>query len=50
MNISPKAFPTLLIVLDLLAGMVYYYYNDAGRSIYWFAAAILSYSVVYLMK
>ena len=50
MKIDPRVFPTILIVLDFCAGVVYAYQNDAGRSIYWFSACVLSYAVVYLIK
>ena len=38
-------FPTLLIVLDLGASMVYAFDGDWRRAIYWFAAATLTLTV-----
>lgn len=40
-------FPTILIILDILAGIVYFIYGDWKKGIYWIAAAILSACVVY---
>jgi len=40
-----KVFPLLLIALDLGASLVYIYYLDWRRAIYWFAAAVLTLTV-----
>lgn len=50
MTFGPKSFPTLLIILDICAAIVYAGGKDWGRCIYWFCAGVLSYSVVYLIK
>jgi len=42
-----RAFPTALIILDVLASLVYFYYGDYRRAIYWFAAAVLTASVTF---
>ena len=42
-----RAFPTALIVLDILASLVYLYYGDWRRFIYWMAAAVLTASVTF---
>jgi hypothetical protein len=42
-----KAFPTSLIILDVGASLVYAFYNDWRRAIYWFAAAILTTTVTF---
>lgn len=44
---STKFFPTILIVLDLLAAFVYLHACDIRRAIYWIAAAILTATVTY---
>lgn len=40
-------FPTLLIILDLLAALVYLTQFDWRRAIYWTAAAILTACVTF---
>jgi len=42
-----KLFPTILIILDILAAGVYCFEGDWRHAIYWFAAAVLSVTVVY---
>jgi len=42
-----KIFPTILIVLDLCAALVYLYQGDYRRAIYWTAAAVLTTTVTY---
>ncbi len=42
-----KAFPTILIVLDLCAAVVYACNGDIRRMIYWVAAATLTLCVTY---
>jgi hypothetical protein len=42
-----RLFPTLLIVLDLLASLVYLCDADYRRATYWFAAAVLTTTVTY---
>ena len=37
-----QIFPTLLIVLDVLAGAFYALDGDIRRFVYWLAAAVLS--------
>jgi hypothetical protein len=44
---SPKLFPTLLIILDLGASGVYLFYADWRRAIYWLAAAVLTATVTF---
>lgn len=44
---NPKILPTVLIVIDLAAGLVYATRGDARRLVYWTAAAILTASVTY---
>lgn len=40
-------FPTLLIVLDILAGVVYLRHGDVKKFIYWIAAAVLNITVTF---
>jgi hypothetical protein len=43
---SPKIFPTIILILQFLAG-VDYIPSNWRMSVYWFAAAILSYVVTW---
>ena len=47
MNITTKLFPTILIILDVLASFVYAFEPDWRRAIYWLSAAVLTMSVTY---
>jgi len=40
-------FPTVLIVIDVAAGIVYGLSGDWKRMVYWFAAATLTATVTY---
>ena len=40
--INPKILPTVLAVIDILAGIVYIFHGDWRKVVYWFAAAALS--------
>lgn len=42
-----KLFPTVLMVLDVLAGVVYLCHGDVKRCVYWLAAATLTATVTY---
>jgi len=42
-----KIFPTLLIVLDICAALVYAYYGDNRHTVYWLAAAVLTITVTF---
>ena len=42
-----QIFPTILIVLDVLAAFFYLLENDIRRTVYWLAAAVLTVCVVY---
>lgn len=44
---SPKLFPTVLILLDLGAAVAYAFVGDFRRVIYWVAAAVLTATVTY---
>ena len=47
MRISPRFFPTILIVLDILAAAGYVPSGDWRKIIYWLAAAALTYVVTW---
>nr|BDD45333.1 hypothetical protein 10 [Elusimicrobiota bacterium] len=42
-----KVFPTILIVLDIAASIVYLVAGDIRRCVYWLAAATLTVCVTY---
>jgi hypothetical protein len=42
-----QIFPTLLIVLDVCAALAYVPVCDWRKSVYWLAAAVLTYVVTY---
>jgi hypothetical protein len=42
-----KVFPTILIILDILASVVYASNGDIRKTVYWLAAAILTITVTY---
>lgn len=42
MQIPPKLFPTVLIILQLLAAVFYLPAQDYRKMIYWIAAAVLT--------
>jgi len=47
---NPRFFPTVLIALDVAAGMRYAYADDWGRAVYWIAAAQITYAATYLIR
>lgn len=44
---DPRLFPSLLIALDVGAGVVYACHGDVRRMVYWLAAAVLTATVTY---
>jgi len=42
-----KIFPTILIVLDVCAAVVYFSCGDIRHAVYWLAAATITASVTY---
>jgi hypothetical protein len=50
MILNPKIFAGILIGLDILAGIGYIQSREVGRVLYWFSAAVLTYSVTWLIK
>jgi len=47
MNINEKIFPTILILLDVLSGVIYLCNYDVRKFIYWISAAVLTAAVTY---
>ena len=46
-TIAVRVLPTLLIIIDILAAIVYGAHGDYRRAIYWLAAATLTTTVTY---
>lgn len=44
---NEKFFPTILIVLDVLASIFYVSNGDMRKTVYWLAAATLTAAVTY---
>lgn len=44
---NPKTLPTIMILLSVASALVYAWNGDAKRAIYWFSAAMLTWSVTY---
>jgi len=44
---NEKIFPTVLIVIDVLASMVYVSKGDWRKTLYWIAAAVLTFVITY---
>jgi uncharacterized membrane protein len=42
-----KIFPTTIIVISIVAGIVYVVKGDVRHACYWFAAAVLNISVTF---
>ncbi len=47
MMFTAKVFPTILIILDVLAAVMYVPSSDWRHVVYWLAAAILTFTVTY---
>ena len=47
MLLGAKTFPTILIILDISAAIVYGCIGDYRRCIYWIAAAVLTTTVTF---
>jgi len=45
--IDSRILPTILIVIDILAGVIYLTNGDVKKCIYWLSAATLTYTVTY---
>jgi len=44
---NERIFPTILIVLDVAAAVVYACHYDWRKTLYWAAAAVLTFVVTY---
>ena len=44
---SPKFFPTVLIIIDVLAALGYARVGNWKKAVYWIAAGTLSYTVTW---
>lgn len=44
---SPKFFPTCLMLMDIEAAIVWTWNGDFRKAIYWGAAAVLTASITY---
>jgi len=44
---SPKLFPTLIIIINLASAMVYACHGDWRKLIYWLSAATLTAAITY---
>jgi len=40
---NPRLFPTLLIILSVLAAAVWAWHDDWRKTVYWLAAAVLTF-------
>jgi hypothetical protein len=45
--VSVKLFPTILIILDVLAAVAYFPEGDWRHVVYWLSAAVLTVTVTY---
>ena len=46
---NPKIFPTILMILDVAAAIVYASHKQWGQVVYWTAAAVLTFSIAFMM-
>jgi hypothetical protein len=47
-QMSPKIFPTILMILDFCAAVPYAVQGDVKHTVYWIAAGVLTLSVTWL--
>jgi hypothetical protein len=45
--VNPKIFPTILMLLDLCAAVVWLTHGDWRKALYWTCAAVLTFTVTY---
>lgn len=45
---SPKVFPTVLMILDFCAAFPYMFQGDLRHTVYWIACGVLTFSVTWL--
>ncbi len=41
-------FPIILAIIDLIASMVYLYYKDYARFVYWLSACSITISTIFI--
>lgn len=44
---SPRVFPTILMILDVAAGIVWANQGDWRKAVYWLCAAVLTATVTW---
>lgn len=44
---STKIFPSVLMMLDFMASVVYFAHGDIRHGVYWLSAGILTATVIY---
>ena len=42
MNLDPRVFPTILMILDFIAAIPYAVHGDIRHAVYWVAAGVLT--------
>ena len=42
MNLDPRVFPTILMILDFIAAIPYAVQGDVRHAVYWVAAGVLT--------
>ena len=47
LRVNEKVFPTVLMIIDVLAAFVYFTKFDWRKTMYWLAAAVLTFVVTY---
>ena len=45
MNLDPRVFPTILMLLDFIAAIPYAVQGDVRHAVYWVAAGVLTLTV-----
>ena len=47
MNLDPRVFPTILMILDFIAAIPYAVHGDVRHAVYWVAAGVLTLTVTW---
>lgn len=45
--IDPRILPTILIIIDFMAAVIYMSHGDVKKAIYWVSAGVLTITVTY---
>ena len=48
MNLDPRVFPTILMLLDFIAAIPYAVQGDVKMTVYWIASGVLTLAVTWL--